>query len=257
MYGEFPRDNARNPEPLPPARTRWAEEAGNGPGTSGSLLGPVHSGPAGRVTGKPPSRDEAEVFFGVGQQVDDWASEEVPADWDEVEAGPALVHEIVMETETDSEIVLVFESEAVEIVVESDDEDPDLVAESAAAREAPEPPADLREGRATPLSAWGLATRSVDSAERARRAREEWDDLEQALVESIGSPTEPQRERAGPAGRPHIPTELEELARRLEQFAAALRADGTRAMEMAQSRGDPIDVVLAALAAGYVSGRRE
>jgi hypothetical protein len=263
MYGEFLRDDALSPEPLPPARTRWAEEPGNGPGTSGSLLGPVRSGPVGSVAPAPitPSFEDAGVEPEADQSAD-WATDGSPSNWDEIEPEAVPVHELVMEDGSDAGIDLVFESDEIEILVEPDAADLDLTeAIPAGAGQIASSPIEResrpQDDRPTPLSAWDLAAHSGDSEERARRAREEWDNLEQALVQSLGSTpavSSAQAERAGPDG---FPTELEELARRLEQFAAALRADGTRAMEMAQSRGDPIDVVLAALAAGYVSGRRE
>jgi hypothetical protein len=259
MHGEFARDSASNSEPLPPARTRWAEEAGNGPG-AGSLLGPVRSGRLESFAAEPAFTEEEAVPEPASIDAAEWeALEEEPTGWDEVGAEKPATDGFVMEVEPGSEFELTFDAENVELIVETGDDQLTIVEDFATPPDVhvPVQPIEREQGRPTPLSAWDLAAHSTGAAEKARRAREEWDSLEQALVRSLDTSAE-SRTTAEGAVRPHaVSTELEELARRLEQFAAALRTDGTRAMEMAQSRGDPIDVVLAAIAAGYISGRRE
>jgi hypothetical protein len=143
-----------------------------------------------------------------------------------------------------------------------------------------------------PLSQWNpaFARDPEEAEERLRRAREEWESFGELLVRSVelqNEPAPPQPQASDdvsadapleglepvgagfdrdepPLHEPPLeaigqpfPQELEALARRLEQFAAALRTDGTRAMAVAQSRGDPVDLFLAGIAAGYLTGRHE
>jgi hypothetical protein len=131
---------------------------------------------------------------------------------------------------------------------------------------------------------------------RLARVREEWEALGQALVESLAMPEEREPVRSGWTGYPPADeteaetaatleveglepigagleretpgtqeTEpppmhgraLQELAQRLETFAAALRTEGRYAVTRAQLSGDRMESMLAGFAAGWLAARGE
>jgi len=239
------------------------------------------------TTGEESSAPASEVTWYGDEEATPWSEAVVQGDEEEeeiiLEVSPAPVPEeagvdieISLEAEDEGEIVLDASIEAVEeeIVLEpvSYVEDESL------------------EAAAPPLSPWdlGAASSAVEGAEeRSARARAEWEAFGQALSQSLAAsggreieltdeiaarleatgawehapevplfPGTPRPSEA-PIARPQVPSGLADLASRLEAFAEKLRAEGTEALSHAQSGGDRVDAMLAAIAAGFLAGRGE
>lgn len=144
---------------------------------------------------------------------------------------------------------------------------------------------DALEPRPAPISAWDLAPLDPEEAARQDRARQEWESFGKALVESLGGTggllelAAELRESTAEAGveqdsaiegleplsagfdreksETAAPAGLDELAERLERFAAMIRTEGRGAITRAQYSDDRLEALLSGFAAGWLAARGE